>query len=138
MDILSIQPHFNAAEVPLERLAGNSRLTEGQKLAEATRQFEAILLRQILAGARKTVIQSKFSDDSTAASIYHDLVTSQIADSISKSGTLGLARSLERQLSFQLHSGSTAGPGPQLETQPAPPLNPESPAGGTAALPSHE
>jgi Rod binding domain-containing protein len=58
------------------------------------RQFEAILLRQILQSTQKTVIPSKFSDNSTAASIYHDLVTHQLADSISKSGTVGLAKTL--------------------------------------------
>jgi peptidoglycan hydrolase FlgJ len=138
MDISPIQPRTNAAEVPLEHLAGNSRLSEGQKIAEATRQFEAILLRQILESARKSVIHSRFTDDSTAASIYHDLVSSQLADSISKSGTLGLAKSLERQLTRQLHPAANAGSDLQPEPRTTPPLKPGSPAGGVVALPSHE
>ncbi len=102
----------------MEQLAGNSHLTEDQKVGEATRQFEAILLRQILQNTQKTVIQSKFADNSTAASIYHDLVTKQLSDSISKSGTFGLARTLQKQLTHQLHPVLSAGHGQKPEAQP--------------------
>jgi flagellar protein FlgJ len=109
MDVSAIQLHPDAADVPMERLAANSRLTEQEKIGEATRQFEALLLRQILRDTQKTVIPSEFSDDSTAASIYHDLVSEQLADSISKSGTFGLAKMLSRQLTCQGHPASRAG-----------------------------
>lgn len=156
MDVASIKPHLDAADVPPERLAGNSQLTEGEKLGEAARQFEAILLRQILQSAQKTVIPSTFADDSTAASIYHDLVTQQLADAVSKSGTLGLAKTLEHQLTRQLHPASLAGHDRKPEAQPTSPsgadahrppfrspqpsasrLNPGIPA-AAAALLSHE
>src|ERR1051325_10645986 len=117
MDISSIQPRVDAANIPMEQLTGNSQLSEEQKLGEAARQFEAMLLRQILENSQKTVIQSKFSDNSTTAGIYRDLATSQLADQISKTGTLGLARSLEHQLTRQLHSTS-AGPDRKPEAQP--------------------
>jgi flagellar protein FlgJ len=109
MDASAIHPQLQAADVPLEQLVHNSHLTEEQKINEATRQFEAVLLRQILAETQKTVIASSYSDNSTAASIYHDMVTKQLADSISKSGTLGLARTLQAQLSHQAHPASSAG-----------------------------
>jgi len=109
---MNVSPLQNnpAADVPIEQLAHNHKLTEEQKVAEVSRQFEALLLRQILQETQKTVIQSKFADNSTTAGIYHDMVTTQLADSISKSGTLGLAQSLERQLSHQLRPTSPAGP----------------------------
>jgi flagellar protein FlgJ len=91
-------------------------LTEEQKVAEAARQFEAILLRQILENTRKTVIQSSFADNSAAASIYRDLVSQQLADSISKSGTLGLSKAIAQQLTRQLHP--SAGPDRKPEAQP--------------------
>ena len=116
MDISAIQQRIDAANLSPEDLAHNSQLTEEQKLSEAARQFEAILLRQILESTQKTVIQSKFADNSTAASIYRDLVTCQLADQISKSGTLGLAKSLEHQLMRQ-HPAS-AGPDRNKEAQP--------------------
>jgi Rod binding domain-containing protein len=109
---MNIAPLQNnpASDVPIEQLAHNRALTEQQKVGEVARQFEALLLRQILQETQKTVIPSKYADNSTTAGIYHDMVTNQLADSISKSGTLGLAQSLERQLTRQLKPASTAGP----------------------------
>ena len=109
---MNISPLQNnsAADVPIEQLAHNRALTEQQKVGEVARQFEALLLRQILQETQKTVIPSKYADNSTTTGIYHDMVTNQLADSISKSGTVGLAQSLTRQLTRQLKPASTAGP----------------------------
>jgi len=122
MNIAPLQNNA-AADVPIEQLAHNRALTEQQKVGEVARQFEALLLRQILQETQKTVIPSKYADNSTTAGIYHDMVTNQLADSISKSGTLGLAQSLERQLARQLKPASTAGP--DRPTGPKPHLPPE-------------
>ena len=87
-------------------------MTEAQKIGEASRQFEAILLRQILQETQKTVISSKFTDNSVSSGIYRDMVTTQLADSISKSGTFGLAQTFEQQLTARAHSheaGTSAG-----------------------------
>jgi Rod binding domain-containing protein len=109
MNVASLQNN-PAADLPIEQLAHNRTLTEQQKVGEVSRQFEALLLRQILQETQKTVIPSKYADNSTTASIYHDMVANQLADSISKSGTVGLAQSLERQLTRQLQPASTTGP----------------------------
>lgn len=101
MQIPALQRPVQASDIPLERLAGNPHLTEDQKTSEAARQFEAVMVKQILAETQKTVIPSKYADNSTASGIYHDMVSNQLADSISKSGSLGLAKSLEHQLSRQ-------------------------------------
>jgi Rod binding domain-containing protein len=97
MDIPPLQPHrIIASDIAPEQLAGNTALTQSQKIGEASRQFEAVLLRQIISDSQKTVIQSEFSDNSTAAGIYQDLITNTLADNISKSG---LAKVFEQQLS---------------------------------------
>jgi flagellar protein FlgJ len=93
------QPTTDTSNIPMEDLVGNKHLTEQQKIAEASRQFEAIMLRQILSEAQKPVISSEFTDNSTSAGIYQDYVTNALADSMSKSGTLGLANVFEQQLS---------------------------------------
>ncbi len=98
MNIPALNPHIDASTIAPERLAKNSSLTEEQKIAEASRQFESILLKQILESSQKTVIKSKLTDDSTASSIYKDMVTTRIADSISKSGSFGLTQTFEHQL----------------------------------------
>jgi len=99
MNVSPLQPHIDASTIAPERLANNPRLSEEQKIAEASRQFEAILLKQVLDSSQKTVIKSKFNEDSTASGIYHDMVTSQLANSISKSGKFGLSKTFEQQLS---------------------------------------
>jgi Rod binding domain-containing protein len=92
-----------AADVDPQSLAGNQSLTEKQKIAEASRQFEAILLRQILSETQKPVITSEFTDNSTAAGIYQDFIVNQMSDSLSKSGALGFAKIFEQQLSHPDH-----------------------------------
>lgn len=118
MNIAPLQRPLAASDVPMEQLSGNSLLSEDQKIGEATRQFEAMLLRQILESTQKTVIASKYSDNSTTAGIYRDMVTSQLADSISKSGGMGLAQTLNREFTRQLHPVSPAGHDQSLEAQP--------------------
>ena len=93
---------------PLERLAGNARLSEQEKVAEAGRQFEAILVRQILSEATKPVFKSAFTPDSAQAGIYQDMVVNQLADNVTHSAGLGLARSLDRELSRQLRTTPAA------------------------------
>lgn len=110
-------PSNSVPDVPIDRLSHDCALTGRQKVAEVAQKFEALLLRQILQETQKTVIPSEFADDSTAAGIYHDLMTNQLADSISKSGTVGLAQTLQRQLTRQLCPASTAGPGHPAETK---------------------
>jgi peptidoglycan hydrolase FlgJ len=117
MDILPLQPHVNAADLPLEQLAGNPHVSQRDKVDQACKQFEAVLLRQILGEARKTVISSGESD-STVSGIYNDMITSQLADSISRSGAFGLAKSLESQLVRQVLPSSKADPAPASPAAP--------------------
>jgi Rod binding domain-containing protein len=98
MQISAVQPKIDASHVAPESLAANKALSEDQKIGEASRQFEAILLRQFLAESQKPVIQSSFTDNSATAGIYQDFITNQLADSLSRSGGIGLAQTFERQL----------------------------------------
>lgn len=102
MNVSALQPHVNAADIPLQNLAANPNLTEEEKIGEAGRQFEAALLRQILSEAQKPTFKSKYTDDSTASSIYRDMTVTQLADSMSRAGGLGLAETLNTQLTKQL------------------------------------
>jgi peptidoglycan hydrolase FlgJ len=102
MEIPTLQRHVNAADLPLERLAGNQQISDADKVAEVSRQFEAVLLRQILSSAQKTVFASSMNPQSVASGVYQDMITNQLADNISHSGSFGLARSLEKQLGHEL------------------------------------
>jgi Rod binding domain-containing protein len=90
---------IDTSHIPVEDLAGNKHLTKQQKIHEASRQFEAIMLQQILSEMQKPVINSEFTDDSTAAGIYQDYMTSALAQSMSKTDSLGFAKIFEQQLS---------------------------------------
>jgi peptidoglycan hydrolase FlgJ len=130
MSISPLQPKVASTDVPAEQLLDNKQLTEKQKLGEVARQFEALLLRQILAETQKTVIPSKLTSDSTASSIYQDMVSVQLAESISKSGSLGMAHMLQQQLTQQVSRISTGGRDSAPEDQPT------LPSGTVAGRPS--
>lgn len=108
MNISALQPHVKAADLPIEKLAMNSNVSEAEKVGQACRQFEAVFLRQILQEARKTVISSSTGQDSAISGIYGDMVNNQLADGISRSGAFGLAKSLQGQLVHQVlpHAGA--------------------------------
>ena len=102
MDIPALQSNVKASSVPFEQLAANPNVSQKDKVKEACRQFEAVLLRQILGQARKTVITSSEKKDSNETDIYNDMIDNQMADGISRSGSFGLAKSLEKQLVRQV------------------------------------
>ena len=104
---MKVATHHNhnpvsAAEMPLDQLVKNPALSEKDKIGELSRQFEAMLLRQILQQTQKTVIKSKLTEDSATSGIYQDMITYHLAESISKSGSFGFAQSLQEELSRQL------------------------------------
>ena len=112
MNVNAAHSKVDASQVPLESLAGNKSLSDNDKVAEVSRQFEAVLLRQILQDIRKPLLAPAESE-STVNGIYSDMINNQMAESISRSGTFGLARSLQSQLGRQV-----------LPHSPAPPLSP--------------
>jgi Rod binding domain-containing protein len=101
-------PKIDSSGISIEQLSKNPKLSEAEKIAELSRQFEAVLLRQILHESQKTVIKSSLTDESAASGIYQDMITNQLADSISKSGSFGLAKSLQHELTRQLHGSEPA------------------------------
>lgn len=99
MNVPPIQSSVDTSNVPIEELAGNKHLTQQQKIHEASRQFEQIMLQQILSEMQKPVITSELTDDSAASDIYQGYITNALADSMSKSGSFGFAKIFEQQLS---------------------------------------
>jgi len=107
MNIPPLSRSVQASQLPLELLAHNKQLSEKQKVAELSRQFEAVLVRQILREAQKTIIPSSWNEDSYARDVYQDLITVELARAISASGSLGLGRALEQELTQQVLSGES-------------------------------
>ena len=88
----------NASGLSLEQVMSSSKLSEREKVTEASRAFEAVLLRQILAESQKTVIQSGLVKDSASKAVYMDMMNNQLAETLSHGGGLGLGKGLETQL----------------------------------------
>jgi len=101
MNILATHPRLEASQVPLDSLAANAHVSDADKVAEVARQFEAVLLRQILQDIRKPVL-APAEGDATANGIYADMMNNQMADSITRAGGFGLAKSLAGELSHQV------------------------------------
>jgi Rod binding domain-containing protein len=98
MDVSPLSRAVRAGDLPIERLAGNPHLSEREKIGELSRQFEGLLLRQILRDIRKPVFKSDLMPESLATDIYQEMVSTQLADTMSKSGSFGLARVLETEM----------------------------------------
>jgi len=75
--------------------------TEREKLTAAARGFEAILLRQFLAAARKTDFGGGLFD-SEATAKFREMQDENLADMASRTGAFGLAKVIEAQLARQV------------------------------------
>lgn len=95
---LTAVPAPTSAPPLLERLAQSPHRSETEKVAEASRLFEALLVRQILRQTQQPVIVSSLTEESAASGIYRDLFCEHLAEAIARSGTLGLAQTLQQQL----------------------------------------
>jgi Rod binding domain-containing protein len=102
MNIVATGVEPRAADHSLDRLANDSQVPEREKIRELSRQFESVLLRHILENAQKTIVKSDLTPESAGSDLYQDLITSQLAEAISRSGSFGFAQSLERELTRQL------------------------------------
>lgn len=108
MNISALQSNVHANDVQIENLAGNKHLSEQDKVGEVSRQFEAVMLRQILNDATKKMFAGDEGEESASKGIYQDMITNTLADSISRSGAFGLARSLSKQLQHELKTDHTS------------------------------
>ncbi|MEX0340964.1 MAG: rod-binding protein [Erythrobacter sp.] len=92
-------------------LAGAKPLAEREaapirnELRDAAQQFEAILLRQMLASARSTDFGGNDLFGGQGEETFREMRDSQFADVTAKSGQLGFAEAIENQLSRFLPQG---------------------------------
>jgi Rod binding domain-containing protein len=129
MHISPAQLLHSAAPLSPEPGAGRGPASQQEKLGEACRQFEVMLLRQILATAQKPVFKSNLMSESVSTDIYQDMVTEQLADGLSRSGAFGVARTLQEQLAQQVSTGGPSDDG--VEASPAVGENSKTPGSAT-------
>lgn len=102
MNISNLSGSLPGADLPAEQIGALAHLSEAEKVGQLSQKFEALLLRQILQNARKTVIPSALGSETATSAIYQDMVNQQLAEGISQSGGFGLAETLQQQLTRQL------------------------------------
>jgi len=103
-------PTVRAAELPLEKLDHNPNVSEADKALAVGQQFEAVMLRQILNDATKNMFASSEAGGSSTNSVYQDMITNSLADSMSRAGGLGLATVLAKQLHHESKTVSAPTP----------------------------
>src|SRR5688572_7061175 len=109
MEIQRLDRPVQASDLPLERLANSDQVSKQEKIGEAARQFEAVLLRQILSQAQKPLFKNSLvPGGGTANAIYQDMVTQELADRISEGGTFGFATVLKRELTAEYGDKATS------------------------------
>jgi Rod binding domain-containing protein len=113
MDISSYQ----AVGVQGLAAAGANDVATTKDLGEASRQFEAVLIRQFLGDSLKPLLHDTPESKAPGAQIYQYMMTDAIAESMSKEGVFGLSSMLQMQLSTAVED--TAGDGkPAADEEP--------------------
>ncbi len=110
MTLTGIEPKIIASDLPLDRVASNPHISDADKAKEVARQFESVLLRQILESAQKSSIKGLFDEESSTKDVYFDMMNFHMADAITKGGGLGLASAFEAQLKKQMSSVAVESP----------------------------
>lgn len=103
---INYQPHIpnNNTESVEKRLQQTSRedvKEEQQALKKATEDFEAIFLTMMFKNMRNTVPDGGLMEKSFGRGIYEEMQDEKMAEEISTSGGVGLAKELYQQLSQQ-------------------------------------
>ncbi len=104
---MSIHSIPSSLKVPAqERVGGEQTLSLGAgkpQPDEVARQFEAILVRQMLSESMKPLLQN-----GKAGQAYSFMLTDALAEGITKGGGLGLRNVIEAQLRHRENGGHTA------------------------------
>lgn len=87
----------NAAKQRAEQLAG-TRSTDKSELRKTAEDFESVFLAQMLRPMFETVPTDSFMGGGHAEGIYRSMMVDEIGKSISKSGGIGIADSIYREL----------------------------------------
>ena len=76
--------------------------TDDARLREASNEFEAIFIQQLLKTMRKTSLESDFIKKSEGEKIFRSMLDEQYAILSAKSGRLGLGEMIYQQLKSNL------------------------------------
>ena len=96
MNVPSINAQSSGAGEPAPA-AGKAAARDAKKIEESAKQFEAMIVRQVLGDTFKPSPTAKGSA-MPGSDIYQSFMTDTLADGISQSGSLGISHLLQSQL----------------------------------------
>lgn len=79
-------------------MAGSKALSEKQKLVEATRQFESVMLNMVLKDSLKPMVKGYLDQGGSSNDIYRSMFTQAIADAMSQDKGVGISSVLQAQI----------------------------------------
>jgi Rod binding domain-containing protein len=112
------QPSFPVGTVGNDRLeelsarASHGKTLSASEMEEVGKQFEGLLLNQLLSAMRKTVPESELFGKSSAEQIYMDMFDEKVASEVSQSGQTGISDMVVEELKRQQQSQSPPAEGP--------------------------
>ncbi len=109
---LPSEAYFDGADLSV--LRARARRNDPEVLREAARQFESLFVREMLKSMRQASLGDPLESESTG--FYRDMFDQQLALDLARSGGLGLADALVRQL-----TAARAAPRPPEGGYPLPP-----------------
>ena len=101
MSIPAIKPHFpvmdSSALDAAPKTGATAESSDAKKIEDSARQFEAMMVRQVLSETFKPSPTTK-GQGMPGSDIYQGFMTDTVADNISKGGSLGISHLLQSQL----------------------------------------
>ncbi|MBN37230.1 MAG: hypothetical protein CMI29_02075 [Opitutae bacterium] len=82
----------------LMEMAHSKHVSEKQKTAAVSQQFESVLVKQFLKEALKPMFKGVFNEDGNAHRMYRHFFTDAISESIASGGGFGVSTLLQQQL----------------------------------------
>ena len=116
---ISYQPSPWASASDLGRLANHPHLKEEEKMEAVAKEFEVMLVKQVLKSAQQPLTESgsTFFPTQGTGAIYGDMMIDTLSGSVGRAGQLGLARLFQQQLSLLTVEEINTDKGPETDSK---------------------
>ena len=96
---IAYQPTTLGGTSDLGRLANHPHLKEEEKMEAVAKEFEVMLVKQVLKSAQQPLTESgsTFFPTQGTGAIYGDMMIDTLSGSVGRAGQLGLARLFQQQ-----------------------------------------
>lgn len=97
MDAINTSPTPDMV-TPLKQMVHNKNISEQAKLAKASQQFEAMMLKQILEDGLKPLFKGALDTNKGSQGMYQHMITDSLSQELAKSESFGIANSIQHQM----------------------------------------